>query len=331
MKWYQRITLPIAPITQGVKTKFYGPWNSIRQRLSGLRFAQKCYFLAILIWLAGLILSVPSNLSFFIVFSLVILGLVQEIFPKFAALWHLLPGKALILFIYAVVANFALASAGSMVNSLTGISAQALPYTHNYAMILMVPGWFIITSLLGLLLVQVFMPIYLIILLILKPFGSRALWHDANYKYPFTTAVVRYAWLIALLVKVAVVSVESGVLDFLPNTNVDMQVAAPDVRELGQTEPLTEESISSEAKAALNGILSKFANYKSAQQELLASFLFNYEADSKSRCAHPANSRVVEINNYEILLIEPKDELEVGYSYQVIQCESPAFGKGKAP
>jgi hypothetical protein len=331
MKWIQQIRQPIGAVKYGCKTYVSGPWSRFKNRLVGLRFAQRCYLLATVIWLWGLLLNTPNSLVTFIVFSLVVIGLAQEVFPKFMALWHLLPGKALILFIYAVVANFALANAAAMVNSLTGVSAQVLPYTHNFALILMVPGWFFISSVLGLILVQIFMPIYLITLLLLKPFSKRALWHDENYRYPLTTAVVRYAWLIALLVKMAVISEELEEMGYLPDENLNSSLVKINLGGEEKAELPAEESLTSETDDEIGNILSKISNYKSTQEKWLANFLFDYEADTKSRCAHPENSRVVEINDYEILLIEVDEESEVGYSYKVIRCESAAFGLGKLP
>lgn len=331
MKWIQQIGQPIEAVKYGCKTYVSDPWSSLKNRLDGLRFAQRCYLLATVIWLGGLLLNTPISLVTFIVFSLVVIGLVQEVFPKFMALWHLLPGKALILFIYAIVANFALANAAAMVNSLTGVSAQVLPYTHNYALILMVPGWFFISSVLGLMLVQIFMPVYLITLLLLKPFSTRALWHDEHYKYPITTAVVRYAWLIALLLKVAVVSEELEEVGDSANKNQATPVINKHLSEEDKSELSTKENLTSEVKVEVSHLLSKIANYRSIQEKWLATFIFNYEADTKSRCAHPENSRVVEINDYEILLIEADEESEVGYRYIVTRCESAAFGLGKLP
>ncbi len=104
-------------------------------------------------------------------FGFALVGIVSETWPKFMVLWNSLPGKAVILFVYAIIANFALASASGMVNSITGVSASALPYSHNFALILMVPSWFFVTTLMALVGGMLVIFVYLFFLLLLKPFG----------------------------------------------------------------------------------------------------------------------------------------------------------------
>jgi len=115
-----------------------------------ITFAQRCYFLATGMLLLQLFFSIESRLFEVIMFGFALAGIVSETWPKFMSLWNSLPGKAIILFVYAVIANFALASASGLVNSITGVSAGALPYSHNFALILMVPSWFFVTTLMAL-------------------------------------------------------------------------------------------------------------------------------------------------------------------------------------
>jgi hypothetical protein len=64
------------------------------------------------------------------------------------------------------------------------------------------------------------------------------------------------------------------------------------------------------------------------QQRALADFIYVFEADSRSRCAHSQDSRVIELNDYEFLEItrDKSEENEIGYLYQVKACKSAAIG-----
>ena len=138
------------------KVKKQGSRLFLKRRIGFLRFwvsitfAQRCYFLATSMLLIQLFVNIESGLFEAIMFGFALVGIVSETWPKFMVLWNSLPGKAVILFVYVIIANFALASASGMVNSITGVSASALPYSHNFALILMVPSWFFVTTLMAL-------------------------------------------------------------------------------------------------------------------------------------------------------------------------------------
>jgi hypothetical protein len=73
------------------------------------------------------------------------------------------------------------------------------------------------------------------------------------------------------------------------------------------------------------------AAFRLMQKQLLAEFIFNYEADEFSRCANPEGTRVVELNDYEILTIRPLKNDDIGYTYTVIPCRSAAIGNDVTP
>ena len=100
------------------------------------------------------------------------------------------------LFFYAIIANFALAHSSGLINGQTGVSASVTPYSHNFALILVLPTWFFIVSLITLVMLQALLPFYLILLVILKPFGVHGLRHKPEHQYVLSTAFLRYLWLI---------------------------------------------------------------------------------------------------------------------------------------
>ena len=341
-----------------------------------LNLAQRCYAAATLVYFSVLFFDIQGAFFNIVIGVLVTIAILHEFWPRFMVVWNSLPGKALILFIYAVIANFALASASGLVNNVSGVSAASLPYSHNFAIILMLPSWFFITTLLALVLVQLVMPLYLIALLLLKPFGVHGLWHAPDYRFVFTTALVRYVWTILILVKVIEVSMESGVVSFFSDTPSEVVSTSSEVEDKGVNDgqignakktvrladaannlkglieaefeaerrsaavlkadskalPETTSPDSTEDEKVVSfDLAAQSAKFRLMQMQLLAEFIFHYEADEFSRCANPEGTRVVELNDYEILTISPLETEDIGYTYTVIPCRSAAIGNGITP
>ncbi|WP_394220910.1 hypothetical protein [Alteromonas gracilis] len=304
---------------------------------SSLTFAQRCYFLATAVLLLQLLFNFNNGVLEAAMFCLALAGIINEIWPKFMSLWNSLPGKALILFIYAVIANFALASASGLVNSVSGVSASALPYSHNFALILMVPSWFFVTTILGLVIGMMLTMVYLFCLLLLKPFGVQRFWHPRHYRFAMTTTVARFAWTLGVALQLSVVAEQVGLLsEFdsdLDNPVISIDTTSAEQSESGTSE-LTEKQVEdiSRLEGEINALLTdtkqKSINYRKRQRRFLAEFIYEFEADSRSRCAHPEGTRVIELNDYEILQISPSAEMEEGYAYSVEPCISAAIGNG---
>ena len=344
-----------------------------RQLWHSLNFAQRSYFVATLLLIGEMVLMLDLGPWFTAVLTLMVLAaLASEFWPRFLHVWHSLPGKAVILLFYAVVANFALGNAAGMVNEVTGVSAASLPYSHNFAILLSLPGWFFMTSVMMLLLAQVAMPFYLLLLLLLKPFGIHALWHPPHYRFVFTTALVRWFWSIALLVQLLMFGAFTGVgsdsgtltsklydgfmeaekelVEELPLKQADAdqsEVIAATAVELGADGALVDEALVDDVNTpdaefgihlSTNGerrslasmpvqeMRARASRYHSFRQSMLEYFIYHYEADSRSRCEHEDGSKVVELNDYEILEILDHEAGDARYSYKVKTCVSPAFG-----
>ncbi|CAM2807838.1 hypothetical protein SHAM105786_05460 [Shewanella amazonensis] len=378
----RRLSLMELPaLTSQIKMKISGLFNrpfaqpftrilsGLKQFWHSLNFAQRCYVTATLLLLIETVLMLDLGPWFLGLMSVLVLtGLVSEFWPRFLHVWHSLPGKALILLFYAVVANFALGNAAGMVNEVTGVAASSLPYSHNFAILLSLPGWFFITSLLMLLLAQVAMPFYLLLLLLLKPFGIHALWHPPHYRFVFTTALVRWFWSIALLIQLLMLGAFTGVGSdssaftsglyegfFAADEKVQKKVidtgilptpaedSTASTASGAVSDAVTEELDNSDGSFGVHitrdGETSNLASmpvremkdraerYHSLQQSMLAYFIYVYESDSRSRCQHTEGSKVVELNDYEILEVLKDDSIPLGYSYSVKRCISPAFGQ----
>ena len=299
-----------------------------------ITFAQRCYFLATSMLLIQLLLNIESGLFEAIMFGFALVGIVSETWPKFMVLWNSLPGKAVILFVYAIIANFALASASGMVNSITGVSASALPYSHNFALILMVPSWFFVTTLMALVGGMLVIFVYLFFLLLLKPFGVQRLWHQPGYRFVLSTAVARFVWTLGVALQLGILAGQVGLLSEFSSDSANPLITIEETenkRENSESQ-LTEEQAEdvSELERDLTTLLTnakqKSVDYKKAQRQALANFIYEFEADSRSRCAHPEGTRVIELNDYEILQIEKTAETAEGFVYTVEPCRSAAIG-----
>ncbi|WP_076011368.1 hypothetical protein [Alteromonas abrolhosensis] len=322
------------------KVKKQGSRLFLKRRIGFLRFwvsitfAQRCYFLATSMLLIQLLLNIESGLFEAIMFGFALVGIVSETWPKFMVLWNSLPGKAVILFVYAIIANFALASASGMVNSITGVSASALPYSHNFALILMVPSWFFVTTLMALVGGMLVIFVYLFFLLLLKPFGVQRLWHQPGYRFVLSTAVARFVWTLGVALQLGILAGQVGLLSEFSSDSANPLITIEETenkRENSESQ-LTEEQAEdvSELERDLTKLLTnakqKSVDYKKAQRQALANFIYEFEADSRSRCAHPEGTRVIELNDYEILQIEKTADAAEGFVYKVEPCRSAAIG-----
>ena len=322
------------------KVKKQGSRLFLKRRIGFLRFwvsitfAQRCYFLATSMLLIQLLLNIESGLFEAIMFGFALVGIVSETWPKFMVLWNSLPGKAVILFVYAIIANFALASASGMVNSITGVSASALPYSRNFALILMVPSWFFVTTLMALVGGMLVIFVYLFFLLLLKPFGVQRLWHQPGYRFVLSTAVARFVWTLGVAQQLGILAGQVGLLSEFSSDSANPLITIEETenkRENSESQ-LTEEQAEdvSELERDLTTLLTnakqKSVDYKKAQRQALANFIYEFEADSRSRCAHPEGTRVIELNDYEILQIEKTAETAEGFVYTVEPCRSAAIG-----
>ncbi|WP_238319643.1 hypothetical protein [Pseudoalteromonas ruthenica] len=306
--------------------------------------AQKLYLLAILClvvlqsgWLATVI---------------TIIALVVEFWPKFNQLWHSLAGKALILVFYATIANFVLASASGIVNEVTGVSASHFNYTHNFATLLYLPPWALGITLCTLLLLQLFLPFYIVALLLIKPFGSQRIKFISQSYSPLMTALVRF-----FLASVVIVNIISfvddkpaeAVLDDITasfsegKALVDESPARQEqaVQQLSekiqqdlptqhsgakQSDNSAEVQVEGDTEAAKN--IQQFLHtkgYFERSKRLIAMFAYSYEADSFSRCKKANSVKAVELNDYEIVEIAPDDSMPYGYRFRVRACQSPGI------
>ncbi|WP_064791343.1 hypothetical protein [Shewanella woodyi] len=314
---------------------YYQKVVSLLKRLTN---AQKLYLFALLLLMS------PDYLGLVVIITVVALTL--EFWPLFERVWHSLSGKAVLLLFYAVIANFAIAGAASVVNEVVGVSTTHFSYTHNFAILLYLPAWVIAMTALAILLLQIAVPIYLVFLLMLKPFGVKGLRLTNHNHFRFSTMLVRVILAsIVLYHLVLLVNLDNELSDEVAHTEESDAVAVAEnvhnqlIESFNQTEGLPVElssmsdnlsiglSLSSEETKKSNEELYENvrSDYEKVVRNLIAIFAFHLESDTKSRCEMEQDTNVVELNDYEILEIKEDLEADYGYSFVVKKCISPAF------
>ncbi|WP_440054870.1 hypothetical protein ACSLBF_01545 [Pseudoalteromonas sp. T1lg65] len=244
------------------------------------------------------------------------------------AFWESVPGKALILLFYAFIANLVLVQADGRINDITGVSTEHFPYTHNMSVLLSLPNWLFITSILMLLFMQVFMTFYVMVLFLLKPLRLKPFWHQSHYRFPATTAVIRLIMCFALMVIILAAAIQ-----LRPKGNEDFFHAFEDLPFIKdkltiefESTPETETKLADTEDEPKKEIENEGFSYGKGLNKFLAYFIFELESDEYSRCEHSEGSNVVELNDFEILEIVPDETAEYGYTYTVKPCISAAIG-----
>ena len=287
--------------------------------------------------------------------TITIIALIIEFWPKFNQLWNSLAGKALILVFYASIANFVLASASGIVNEVTQVSANHFNYTHNFATLLYLPPWTLGITLATLLGLQLILPFYIIVLLLIKPFGSDRIKFISQSYSPLLTALTRF--FLATVVFVSLIAFidekppEKVLNDIVNSFENSQSLANKSPAEQEQAIEKLSEQIEKKLPSSDNdgaqtktfGIrlegedentqtVRQFLDtkgYFERSKRLIAMFAYSYEADSYSRCKKSTESKSIELNDYEIIEITPDQSMPYGYQFTVRACESAGISATK--
>lgn len=351
MKLLQQVKMsldkgPISPVFSQLSVSL----SKVNMFWAQLTVAQKLYLLAIVILMAFEALGWVAMIT--------VVAMVLEFWPLFERVWHSLAGKAVLLLFYAIIANFALGWSSSIVNEVVGVSASHLDYTHNLAILLYMPAWFVMVSAIVLMMVQAVIPFYFPLLFILKPLGIKSLKLTHLEHFRKTTIIVRMILSCILLYHLAMLigvqHIEALSDDFpaqqqegseTTNRQQLMLEATADLPVPKQAENMIkqavekaqlQQSVDSESnldaevvapqEEDIEETYAKVRNqYQQLAREMIALFAFRFEANGRSRCKKLPESNVIELNDYEILEIIPDEVGEYGYRFEVKKCISPAF------
>lgn len=309
-----------------------------------LSIAQKLYLVAVILLIFKQPLALVALIS--------LIAILLEFWPIFEKVWHSLAGKAVLLLFYALIANFALANASAVVNDVVGVPAQHFNYTHNFAILLYIPAWFITISGIVLFLVQIMSPAYFILLWMLRPLGIRLplfFKHSTFRRSTFLIRVILSCIVLYHLWMLLGVDLEENIED--PDSHVsqvldqqDINVEADILSQLEQ--PLTKDIENRSAIVEINRVDKEpegfninvnmlqdidfkkvHHNYYIGVRKAVAFFAYTFEADSFSRCEKSVDSHIVELNDYEILAITENSNALYDYDFVVKPCVSATFGR----
>jgi hypothetical protein len=185
-----------------------------------------------------------------------------------------------------------------------------------------------------LLAMQLIIPLYFIISLLLKPLGVATIRFTEHSKFRKTTALLRVILASIVLYHLGLlVDVDEAVL-VSEETLVSMVNVDEKPEDVTKEELEEEIVLVPEERLRINALTQdpQEKNYDELRQhyqqrvrEMIAIFAFNLEADSRSRCQKDKDSSVVELNDYEILEITKDQEAKFGYHFEVKKCVSAAF------
>ena len=308
---------------------------TIRDQLS---LGQKFYLLAMVLLLLNQPLTWVASMS--------LLAILLEFWPVFEKVWNSLAGKAVLLLFYAIIANFALANASAVVNEVVGVPAQHFNYTHNFAILLYIPAWFIIISGIVMFIVQIMSPMYFVLMWLLKPLGiysPKLVAYQAFHRITFIIRIILSVIVLYHLWMLIGLDFEDDIDD--PNSQFsqvlmgqDEQIKEEIKSQLEQTQLVKEQKAlaNDDEVLRMDVNMDKEIDFKQVHQDYyrgvrkaIAFFAFTFEADTFSRCDKAPNSHVVELNDYEILEIVPDKQSQYGYLFSIKQCYSAAFPLNK--
>jgi len=328
----------LAVIIYEFTAKFIGSSGGILGRLT---LAQKLYLLALTL------LIFSDNPGFVAIIT--VLALTLEFWPLFDRVWHSLAGKTILLLFYAIIANFAIAGAASVVNEVVGVATTHFSYTHNFAILLYLPAWVIAMTALAILLLQVAVPFYLVGLLLLRPLGVKALRLINHNHFRFTTMFIRLILASVVLYHLALIASLSNELSAdlnnpdgivlnrlseddkqeitkeLNSVNQDRSIQDPVEEDNAIDLSFTSDESNKENQERYRNVR---ADYGKAVRTLIAHFAYRLESDSRSRCEISPGSNIVELNDYEIVEIRKDKAADYGFTFEVKKCISPAFPTG---
>ena len=339
------------------------------------------------------------------------IAMMIEFWPLFTKTWHSLAGKAFLLLFYAIIANFSLVWAASVVNEVSGVDADHLTYTHNLVILLYMPVWFVLVSGVALMLLQAVIPIYFVLMPLLNLLGVKSIRFTNSEHYRKRTIFLRMilayvvlanlyllsdientfetsdprAKMIKLLeaetgrktedidaglqklttvgsltsekekavdsnvessddsnvetnnsesltindsesVQVPLISTDDAEPDMASTTQKVIEDAVQQsIKQVQENEPIRLNVGADEVAERRYDIIRE--SYRLMVRMTIANFIYYFEGNQFSRCESQANSKVVELNDYEILEITPTDaqDSRYGYDFLVKACVSPAF------
>lgn len=377
----------------------------LKSIINKLTVAQKLYFIAFTLMFTTEGVTMVGIIA--------MIAMMIEFWPLFSKTWHSLAGKAFLLLFYAIIANFSLVWAASVVNEVSGVDADHLTYTHNLVILLYMPVWFVLVSGVALMLLQAVIPIYFVLMPVLSLLGVKSIRFTNSEHYRKRTILLRMILAYVVLANLYLLSdientfessdprakmiklleeetgekpedIDAGLQKLsavgakIVEANAEGEAKGEaettlaaennDIENLSSTEPapvpdsvtatsnedtppdmasstqkVIEDAVQQSIKQVQQNEVKRLSvgadeaaerrydiireSYRLMVRMTIANFIYYFEGNQFSRCESQLNSKVIELNDYEILEITPTDAKasRYGYEFLVKACVSPAF------
>ncbi|MEM0912038.1 MAG: hypothetical protein AAGJ37_13745 [Pseudomonadota bacterium] len=291
--------------------------------------SQWCYFTAGILFIMGLLADEGNGygtLAGWVAFF----GLVRELLHLFHRIWDTTLGKGAILILYASTANVALAYAAMKINLISGVEPTPFTFTLGFTTLVLMPFWLTLSTVLVFLVFLIVVNLWLLVRLPIKMIGFDIQLHWEDKKRAVLTMFLRIA-----LIPLAVVSILEATkpyfVDFFgdPTDNIfttqefrkQLQEGIADAADADtslEEQPIAEVTVDVQpddedrADAIQRGLII---------DKWIAHFIWYLEAYPNSFCEKPQEVRTIPIEEGVVLFVYKDNEQDVGYRYEVAQCQ----------
>lgn len=273
--------------------------------------SQWCYFTASTL----LLLTAFTDGSYLPLVALIaFVGLIRELINVFHRIWSTTLGKSFTLITYASTANLALAFAALKINLITGVEPMPFIFTLGFTTLVLMPFWIALSSLVMFMLILILANIWLLISIPIRLIGIPLEIHWEDKHRAMLTMLMRI-----ILIPIVLVHLINVMLPYIGQDVISDQNGFS----LNIGDDLSD--------AAVNNIESNddMINIGVTEQQrlienVIAKFIFYFEAYPRSACIKSDNEKSVILDDYTVLLISENDSAVHGYDYIVKKCVSRA-------
>lgn len=328
--WFQHIIAQqqarMANVITDIKTLKISQW------VSQYTPSQLCYFAATLL----LLISIFTEMDFLPATAIIaFLGLIRELLNLFNRIWATTLGKSLTLITYASTANLALAFAALKINLITGVEPMPFVFTLGFSTLILMPFWIALSSVVMFLCVLIIANAWLLISIPLRLIGLPVVIHWEDTHRALLTMLMRI-----VLIPIVLVHLFNIMLPYIGQDVFDEPISIS-LNNDNESDTQTDKTEVAEATEAL---LSAPSEAQSQEQQdplhlrvqeqeqdelinrqrfienLIADFIFYFEAYPYSACVKEPEQKSVILDDYTVLLITKNSEALHGYDFIVAKC-----------
>lgn len=277
-------------------------------------------------------------------------ALLTDFWPRFVSTWNTLLGRILILLLYAILANMAIAASAQTLNNIVGIEPWLLFYSLGFTALFLAPFWLLIVTMIAIFLFMTVQQFILMFNLLLKLIRLKRFKINSGQKHPTTTAVVK---LIVMPGMFWAIVNAIGSYGEVINTDSSHQTGVncaenkerPECQD-NFSEKFSEafglsskekqevaealEAATAETKKSVDEQLetktSEETKEKTKKKDqfsfpyVIASFVYNMELFSSTQCVQAPGEKALFIGENDIFIGKPNKTSPIGYDFYVRTC-----------